>query len=705
MSLKIETKDGCYDLPPDFKAEFELTNPFFTDKGSQTVATNLPLTNNNRQLTGFPDRIDRANKIKQKERVILSSGPFVRAGIQNINGADKGGINISFGMDEGEMYAKMSKMKLNELPDLPCIDFQSVWHLVLHLNSVMKEQTAADYEIFPIVVSSDLHEASNNQYIEWVNEVNSNDKNLFGFVPRQKDFLISGDVVPIKLPVGYGVSPFLKVSTILRLIYASFGYELKESAFNTHFQLKKLVVLNNAVDAIVKGKIDYKQLMPDATISDFLTMLWVRFGVKIFVDSNTRTAKVCFIKDCITNQPNEDWSRFKDEFPKQNFTAYKQLKLSASKSIEGAETECDTYREFLEKYNFIVCETISFSGISNNIFLRYNRNTGQYLVMPINSASPERKFVSSSFFDWDQKNELEYEELTSSDECVPMIYQDGTPNLNFPAFLVGANHFNTMLKRTGTKEEEKNNTAKLALCYKLGELQFSQQQWSGFFGGSVFCKDLFNDRNYIDKQGNEFRYSLTFHDEFGAFKQFHAKYDALLRHALQPVEVKLNLDKIKLSSLDLSKQKIIDNQPYLIENIKFSIGENPDKTTANLKTTRLQKPYDLEKEQSIPTTQKQIYYWKFMSNEDDKIYESVANIVGPNEWIEIYNRTYEIAPENDEVPALPPNQSDVDNNTKLNLQNCRVYATIFIRYGHGSDQYMLYYRTVDFQVWFEPALL
>ncbi|MCL1942236.1 MAG: hypothetical protein FWF54_01610 [Candidatus Azobacteroides sp.] len=704
MALKISTSEGTYDSAPDFKAEFELTNPFFTDKGSQTVATTVPDTDNNRKLTGYANRTDKAEKIGKKP-VTVTSGVFIRNGLQAVNGISPAGINISIGLDEGEMYAKMSKMKLNELPDLPVSDYGTPENLASHLNDVMLEEVAADYEVFPVIISYQEHE--NKTYIEWLNEVSDDPSwKMLLRNKRTKDFLVSGTPMSVTVPAGYGISPFLKVSTVLRLIYSNFGYNLETNDFDTHFQLKKLVVLNNCADTIVKGKIVYRQLMPDAGVSDFLTALWVRFGVKIFIDSNTRTAKAVFIKDRIKSLPAEDWSALRDELPEQTFTAYKQLKLLASKSLEGAKTECDTYKEFLGIYNHVVNELINIDSPGGR-FLRHYNDSGEYCIFPLNSQG--EKFVSSSFFDWDQRDDLEYEELTSPDECVPMKYVTDTPMLlrTYPAYLTGANHLNTTLN---TKESVKDNagTAKLALCYKLGEIQYPNGIWSGYFAGSVFCKDIFHNRNYIDRQGREFQYSLTFHDEYGAFKQFHAGYDAMLRHAFQPVTQKLNLNKEMLTSQDLSTLKMIDNQPYFVENVKFAIGDDVDKTTVTLRATRLRMPYDLTAEQAVPNAEEQKYFWKLVSEEADKSEEVAASIkadITSCYRVDILydQREYIIAPDESEAVVLPPNKDEYDGKSKINIQNCRV-KQIFRAYMSGIN-IRQYVREIDFRVWFEPALL
>lgn len=107
-----------------------------------------------------------------------------------------------------------------------------------------------------------------------------------------------------------------------------------------------MVVLNNVADAIVQGQIEYKNMMPDCSVNDFLDALFCRTGAKVFVDGNTRTAKVILMKDAITASSFADWTLFKSSDLVPSYGAAKQLKLSAGTSFEGAGVECDSLKSF-----------------------------------------------------------------------------------------------------------------------------------------------------------------------------------------------------------------------------------------------------------------------------------------------------------------------------------------------------------------------
>lgn len=96
---------------------------------------------------------------------------------------------------------------------------------------------------------------------------------------------------------------------MLELVFSEFGYTITENPFKTNKELSNLVILNNAADCCVKGKLSYADLMPDCTVEDFLNALHVRFGLVYNVSSDTKTATLRLIRDIVDDVPDIDLSR------------------------------------------------------------------------------------------------------------------------------------------------------------------------------------------------------------------------------------------------------------------------------------------------------------------------------------------------------------------------------------------------------------
>ena len=88
----------------------------------------------------------------------------------------------------------------------------------------------------------------------------------------------------VDVPFGFGITPFLKVSFVIKKIIEHFGYSVGESVFESDVSFKQLVLVNNVADAIVGGVLDYTQLLPTCNVSDFILALQKKFGLVFICD-------------------------------------------------------------------------------------------------------------------------------------------------------------------------------------------------------------------------------------------------------------------------------------------------------------------------------------------------------------------------------------------------------------------------------------
>ena len=257
MALTIQTEKGIFDLPRDFSVEIENTSPIYTDKGSQTIASTLPATGHNLSMVDYIHRPDIRNAPKRDAAAVVTDGVYRRTGKLNITSVStESGIVCNIGFDESLMYEAWKNVSLKELPGLPVIKYpEGVAALARHLEEVMRYQTPADYHVFRIQVASETLEET--EYPEFINPIGSDGKTYALLKEaRTERVVISGQAVDVKVPAGYGISPFLKVSRILEMIFSAYGFTLVENPFATDYQLSKMVVLNNVADTIVTGEID-----------------------------------------------------------------------------------------------------------------------------------------------------------------------------------------------------------------------------------------------------------------------------------------------------------------------------------------------------------------------------------------------------------------------------------------------------------------
>jgi hypothetical protein len=211
-------------------------------------------------------------------KVIVDSGATSQIGLLAVNTASEKLISANIGWDEAEMYASMNKTLLPDLPDLPAFsaggsDLDSKREAMLsHLHDVMSEVIETDYAIFPVILKKETAGDDEKVYVEIMNDtflipVGELEKTSalnedIGDFKAKSDRILSrvhdGDIIPFDVPKCYGISPFLRVWKVLELVFSHYGFTLENNPFHEHEQLRKLVVLNNTMDAVLTGYLYYQ---------------------------------------------------------------------------------------------------------------------------------------------------------------------------------------------------------------------------------------------------------------------------------------------------------------------------------------------------------------------------------------------------------------------------------------------------------------
>ena len=105
-------KGESYQLSPDAKLEVERTNPFFNEYGEQTVPLDLPASEHNRRLLGFPDIFGRREKMVTADASIQDGEYFAQCRQFVLSATRKGVISTSFYINDGSFYSRIRNVKL-----------------------------------------------------------------------------------------------------------------------------------------------------------------------------------------------------------------------------------------------------------------------------------------------------------------------------------------------------------------------------------------------------------------------------------------------------------------------------------------------------------------------------------------------------------------------------------------------------------------
>ena len=113
----VNTKAGqAYHLTPGTQLEIERPNLFFNEWGEQSLPTDLPDTDLNRQLTNYPDCMANKNKPSANIDCSIQDGDYFMPCRQAILSAKRyEKISTSFYMNEGSFLARISDVALTDI--------------------------------------------------------------------------------------------------------------------------------------------------------------------------------------------------------------------------------------------------------------------------------------------------------------------------------------------------------------------------------------------------------------------------------------------------------------------------------------------------------------------------------------------------------------------------------------------------------------
>lgn len=316
---------------------------------------------------------------------------------------------------------------------------------------------------------------------------------------------------------------------------------------------------------------------------------------------------------------------------------------------------------------------------------------------------------------------MDYEELTSVDECLTQRFiGTGIYSGNAVYYAVDPNLLNSRLF-VGLVFTESDNENKLAFAFDMGEYYVKNtstgiKQYYGFKTGSIFPFYDYNTGELLeDKNGNIFRYALTFVGEHGCFNRFFKEYDSFLRHSNNIVKFELSQPLIDISHLDFFSKYMVDNQPLLFDKVKHIIGMDKS-ITAEARTLRLYEPYNTGEDHNIPAPNPILYKWVLNSNRSDVIaakrleretywrshpmvYEFISYVLR-----EIVSDSY--AYDNLDFWYLPPTQDQYDRQDKIKLPDGALELIYRLTYKTtGASHPTTYYDenfNLSYNIWFEP---
>ena len=614
MIQVIDRQTGLrYDIEAGSKISILKTQPMLSEQGSISLPFTLQYTNNNLRILDCPQRFDRTKKyLAKREVIILANGYQLLASLVVTKITRNSSISATFLVDEGDVNNRVKDVTMTEVfrtiekdPYEGMSTAEKVSKWAHFLDTVMGGYFPdEDFAVFPICTSYDKETGVG----DFLNHVNCPTKNglwyeqtypgpngnlyytLFGI----NEHTVTVDDTTITYPVGYGITPFLKLKYVLKALFAYFGYNLQESLFDTDSDLRKIVVLNNTVDALMFGVLNYGQLVPSCTVEEFLNAVRYKFGCDFFVDEDGIRIRIVFWNDILKNI-GSDRTKQQGMYPVNSYESQKTIKLTQQHNISTSDlpgfiSEFSTWQDFqrVNKDIIVVKQEANIPVIkSANYFvtsvLMYCRSRPQ---RPGEGTGTRYmlEYIGQNLFDfYDESSKLESVEVECPDEAVPIIraslpsrwkLSETNEKPDSPLLLMPYIGETRMLNTTivySSKEDsgsKANQECPIMFCYSHG-----RAAPDGYNSGVEKCS--FGTTYGYDNAGNAIgELDLVFGGERGLYERFYKLYDRVLRHSFQPVQTKLNLPAFDMIKYDRTELDLIDGQPLLFESMKYEISDD-----------------------------------------------------------------------------------------------------------------------------------
>lgn len=584
--MEIITENGEYfDLPADYYLELEFINPLLDDVGSQTAPGTLPYTAHNLQLLDFPDRMDRARKYTVKRNITLRQDTFVKKATQAVLKANRSEKIVStFYFDEAIFYEKIKGIKLSELnftvdPSFPQQGNPSVQGCMDFIFQVLAQNRTSDFHVFPVITRLEQYP----NFFDLIDKpeilnlmIHSENVNPV----RLRDWSDRRDMVDnavITYPAGYGVTFFLKVSYILESIARELGYAVGTNVFKTHPELQHLVIVNNVADTIVRGFVDYRQLVPAITASDFISILKTKFGAFLIVEEEKKLLHIELCENVLTSAADMDLTELLTEQPRIEWTEPRQVKLSAGKTLPFSAPKTELYEDFVKTYGIPEkLQLLVGDLIANKAY--FDSSTSSIVMYVPDKDAPgwqTNKLVrlSSSNFAYYTKDTITIEDHNSDDEQLAEVFLmeqlDKNPSTGaydiegyLSPIVSNRRNVNTTLFINNEGQDTDQSEMPTMFCFRVPAIAPNGRRRKTV--GTPYS------RSYEQEDWGNL--SLTCQGEDGLYNKLWKTYDTCLRYSFHTVHCSMNIPFVKLQQLKLHTPKLLFNQPVLIERIKCKIG-------------------------------------------------------------------------------------------------------------------------------------
>ena len=623
MKITNLDKGKAYQLGEGAKLEVERTNPFFNDYGETTTPLDIPASDYNRMILGYPDTFGLREKMVAANVSIEDGEYFAQCRQIVLSAQHKGNISSSFYINDGSFYSKIQNVKLKSIFKDEMIPGCSTLDECISFCRSLIGGKNENYDIFPVLLTDDSGKDTGYDYKilnGWGNQQKLPDakywrfKNTGGYeyvaAPDAYDFVTCAgksnrfqgefsrteyvNEIPVSLTRGYYISPFIRANYVLKRVFKYFGYDLQENFFTRTEPFTKMVLVNNVIDVMVNGHIRIEDLLPDVSVSDFLSVFRKKFLCEFVSDEGTHQASIIFLKDAVESAPVADLTRQMTEEPTLSYKTasdYKRVVLRAKHQADSdAEDSYDDLKDMLAK------NTGAYFDKVDGCFYKDGYSGNYHVKSKIGEGSQS---YDTGEEDTDTQD-IEIPEMIPETRTLKyrQSADDDTISREMGRFLYIGNYA-TLNSSMKVATEDNSESSEEAVTTPV-MLAFPYVSTDGMPCGTVTAYDIhyeYDNRFGPPSHASEeslyrkiFDYALVYNGDDGIFEKFYRQYDLLLRNSLQELKVKLLLTQSQKQNLPSYAKIVIRGVSFFFNKLKFTLGGKSEPTESELRTIALTTP-------------------------------------------------------------------------------------------------------------------
>lgn len=539
--IELRIAAGTLDLLPDTVITIEEHSPAYLGEnvevleGEYSYPFTLPLTMHNRQLLGYPDRIDNGQVLARKLSAQLYLGGNLHIdGLLYVEEPSRTSVKVFIAANS------LMDIKDTPLPDTT----EKIYDLgadnteiLAHMQTVSQDPLNYDYTFFPVYNKTLTDDDTAGEEYDETRFHNC-------WLPSSTAFTADGPV-----------APFPRLEIVLDEVMANTSYAFQNN-WQTDEQLRRLVLVNNrdlrdedsgdiAVEVLLAS------LLSDKKAGEFVRDISRLFCLAPFLDRRRRTIRLQPLGDLLNSDTRIDWTPYTAEE-----YSYTQGQAALSRLAYPADAYEDAPGEFWkaeQEQSTYTTEGVPSGGDPYGLYYDYalgdSRKYGE--AQSGSGPRPYSLFKARHFGAIDNAE--------GSEQNLPGIYPIFAGWGNPPAG--SAERWMIPMWYTGTAAEGDSVNMRLAFHWGNG---------TGSLGG-VFPFGSWNNYEYVRDAYPNSQYSLSWEGPYGLYEKWWKEWDQMLQTGkLVTRNFLLPADEINRFTFD---QKVrVENKDYFVRSLRYQVS-------------------------------------------------------------------------------------------------------------------------------------